>query len=67
MICSLKWKEVKRAALHEMVEYLSNNNGVLTESIYPEAIEMVRSTSCRCYYGGVEFNLCRHPSVELDI
>lgn len=24
-----------------MVEYLSNNNGVLTETIYPEAIEMV--------------------------
>lgn len=41
-LSDLKWKEVKRAALHEMVEYLSNNNGVLTESIYPEAIEMVR-------------------------
>lgn len=40
-LSDLKWKEVKRGALHEMVEYLSNNNGVLTESIYPEAIEMV--------------------------
>lgn len=40
-LSDLKWKEVKRAALHEMVEYLSNQNGVITESIYPEAINMV--------------------------
>lgn len=40
-LSDLKWKEVKRTALHEMVEYLSNQNGVLTESIYPEAINMV--------------------------
>ncbi|XP_036232938.1 uncharacterized protein wrd isoform X2 [Bactrocera oleae] len=39
-LSDLKWKEVKRAALHEMVEYLSNQNGVITESIYPEAINM---------------------------
>ncbi|XP_055387767.1 serine/threonine-protein phosphatase 2A 56 kDa regulatory subunit gamma isoform isoform X2 [Condylostylus longicornis] len=39
-LSDLKWKEVKRAALHEMVEYLSNNNGVITEQIYPEAINM---------------------------
>lgn len=41
-LSDLKWKEVKRAALHEMVEYLSNNNGVITENVYPEAIQMVR-------------------------
>ncbi|EDW13740.2 LOW QUALITY PROTEIN: uncharacterized protein Dmoj_GI23720 [Drosophila mojavensis] len=39
-LSDLKWKEVKRAALHEMVEYLSNQNGVITENIYPEAINM---------------------------
>ncbi|XP_017847370.1 serine/threonine-protein phosphatase 2A 56 kDa regulatory subunit gamma isoform isoform X1 [Drosophila busckii] len=39
-LSDLKWKEVKRAALHEMVEYLSNQNGVITEVIYPEAINM---------------------------
>ncbi|XP_070063467.1 serine/threonine-protein phosphatase 2A 56 kDa regulatory subunit gamma isoform isoform X3 [Drosophila virilis] len=39
-LSDLKWKEVKRAALHEMVEYLSNQNGVITEIIYPEAINM---------------------------
>lgn len=35
-LSDLKWKEVKRAALHEMVEYVTNNRGVLTESVYPE-------------------------------
>ncbi|XP_067641030.1 serine/threonine-protein phosphatase 2A 56 kDa regulatory subunit gamma isoform isoform X4 [Eurosta solidaginis] len=39
-LSDLKWKEVKRAALHEMVEYLSNQNGVITEAIYTEAINM---------------------------
>ncbi|TMW53109.1 hypothetical protein DOY81_001837, partial [Sarcophaga bullata] len=39
-LSDLKWKEVKRAALHEMVEYLSNQNNVITENIYPEAINM---------------------------
>nr|DBA35785.1 TPA: well-rounded [Drosophila grimshawi] len=39
-LSDLKWKEVKRAALHEMVEYLSNQNGVITEIVYPEAINM---------------------------
>lgn len=41
-LSDLKWKEVKRTALHEMVEYLSNENNVITEVIYPEAINMVR-------------------------
>ncbi|XP_019890631.1 serine/threonine-protein phosphatase 2A 56 kDa regulatory subunit gamma isoform isoform X3 [Musca domestica] len=39
-LSDLKWKEVKRTALHEMVEYLSNQNNVITEAIYPEAINM---------------------------
>lgn len=38
-LSDLKWKEVKRAALHEMVEYVTNNRGVLTEPVYPEVIE----------------------------
>ncbi|XP_070509856.1 serine/threonine-protein phosphatase 2A 56 kDa regulatory subunit epsilon isoform-like isoform X2 [Chironomus tepperi] len=36
----LKWKEVKRSALQEMVEYINNNNGVITEAVYPEMIQM---------------------------
>ncbi|XP_020817955.1 serine/threonine-protein phosphatase 2A 56 kDa regulatory subunit gamma isoform isoform X2 [Drosophila serrata] len=39
-LSDLKWKEVKRAALHEMVDFLTNQNGVITEIIYPEAISM---------------------------
>lgn len=41
-LSDLKWKEVKRNALHEMIDLLSNQSGVLTEAIYPEAINMVK-------------------------
>lgn len=41
LLSDLKWKEVKRTALHEMVEFLSKENGVITEKIYPEAVTMV--------------------------
>lgn len=37
----LKWKEVKRSALQEMVEYISTTNGIITENVYPEAVQMV--------------------------
>ncbi|XP_077530856.1 serine/threonine-protein phosphatase 2A 56 kDa regulatory subunit gamma isoform-like isoform X2 [Haemaphysalis longicornis] len=39
-LSDLKWKEVKRAALHEMVEYITSQRGVLTEPVYPEMIHM---------------------------
>ena len=42
-LSDLKWKEVKRAALHEMVEYVTNNRGVLTESVYPEVSSLYTS------------------------
>lgn len=40
-LSDLKWKEVKRAALNEMVEFVTHNRGVVTDAIYPEAIQMV--------------------------
>ena len=40
-LSDLKWKEVKRGALNEMVEYITHNRGVITEPIYPEAVHMV--------------------------
>ena len=40
-LSDLKYKEVKRAALNELVEYITHNRGVITESIYPEAVRMV--------------------------
>ncbi|XP_033227030.1 serine/threonine-protein phosphatase 2A 56 kDa regulatory subunit gamma isoform isoform X4 [Belonocnema kinseyi] len=39
-LSDLKWKEVKRGALHEMVEYVTENRNVITEAIYPEAVNM---------------------------
>lgn len=41
-LSDLKWKEVKRAALLEMVDYVTSQRGVITEAIYPEAVNMVR-------------------------
>ena len=35
-LSDLKWKEVKRAALQEMVEFVTQNRGVLTDPVYPE-------------------------------
>jgi len=39
-LSDLKWKEVKRGALDELVDYVTNNRNVITESIYPEAVHM---------------------------
>ncbi|XP_049878056.1 serine/threonine-protein phosphatase 2A 56 kDa regulatory subunit gamma isoform-like isoform X3 [Pectinophora gossypiella] len=39
-LSDLKWKEVKRAALLEMVDYVTSQRGVITEAIYPEAVNM---------------------------
>ena len=41
-LSDLKWKEIKRAALNEMIDYITSNRGVITDSIYPEAVRMVR-------------------------
>lgn len=37
----MKYKEVKRAALNELVDYITHNRGIITEPIYPEAVQMV--------------------------
>ena len=39
-LSDLKWKEVKRGALNEMVDYVSVNRQVITENIFPEAVNM---------------------------
>ncbi|XP_013389129.1 serine/threonine-protein phosphatase 2A 56 kDa regulatory subunit gamma isoform isoform X2 [Lingula anatina] len=46
-LSDLKWKEVKRAALNEMVEYVQQNRGVITDAIYPECIQMFSSNLFR--------------------
>ncbi|KAF2365003.1 Protein phosphatase 2A regulatory B subunit B56 [Trinorchestia longiramus] len=39
-LSDLKWKEVKRAALNEMVEYVTTQRSVITEPVYPEVVAM---------------------------
>lgn len=41
-LSDLKWKEIKRAALNEMIDYITSNRGVINDSIYPEAVRMVK-------------------------
>ena len=40
-LSDLKWKEIKRAALNELVDFVTHQRGVITEAIYPEAVHMV--------------------------
>lgn len=40
-LSDLRGKEIKRLSLTELVDYISNNRGVITESVYPEVIKMV--------------------------
>ena len=48
-LSDLKWKEVKRAALNEIVEYVTHNRGVIAEPIYPETARMVSTLSFLLY------------------
>ncbi|ORY74837.1 phosphatase 2A regulatory B subunit-domain-containing protein [Protomyces lactucae-debilis] len=36
----MKSKEVKREALHELLDYVANNRNVITEPLYPKVIKM---------------------------
>ncbi len=45
-LSDLKYKEIKRATLNELVEYLAQNRNVLTEPIYSEA---VHTFSCNLF------------------
>lgn len=42
-VADLKGKEVKRAALNELVECVGSTRGVLIEPVYPDIIRMVRT------------------------
>ena len=44
-LSDLKWKEIKRAALNEMVEYLLHNRGFISDAMYKAAVDMF-STNC---------------------
>ena len=40
-VADLKGKEIKRATLNELVEYITPARGPLPEPVYPEIIKMV--------------------------
>lgn len=42
-VAELKGKEIKRATLNELVDYITSGRGILTEAIYPEVVKMVSS------------------------
>lgn len=39
-LSDLKSKEIKRAALNELIDYVTNNRKVITEEMYPEVVNM---------------------------
>lgn len=39
-LSDLKWKEVKRAALNELVDYVTTQRNIIKEPIYPEVVAM---------------------------
>jgi len=39
-LSDLKWKEVKRAALNELVDYVTTQRSIIKEPIYPEVVAM---------------------------
>ena len=45
-VADLKGKEIKRATLNEIVDYITAGRGVLTEAVYPEIIRMVNIELC---------------------
>lgn len=40
-VADLKSKEIKRACLNELVDYVTATVGILTEPVYPEIVKMV--------------------------
>ncbi|XP_051920271.1 serine/threonine-protein phosphatase 2A 56 kDa regulatory subunit beta isoform isoform X1 [Hippocampus zosterae] len=47
-VADLNGKEIKRAALNELVENVATSKGVLIEPLYPEAIKMISENIFRC-------------------
>uniref|UniRef100_A0A8B9NWV6 Serine/threonine protein phosphatase 2A regulatory subunit n=1 Tax=Apteryx owenii TaxID=8824 RepID=A0A8B9NWV6_APTOW len=46
-VADLKSKEIKRATLNELVEYVSTNRGVIVESAYADIVKMISSNIFR--------------------
>nr|XP_035951635.1 serine/threonine-protein phosphatase 2A 56 kDa regulatory subunit alpha isoform-like [Halichoerus grypus] len=46
-VSDLKSKEIKRATLNELVEYVSTNRGVIVESAYSDIVKMISANIFR--------------------
>lgn len=44
-MAELRAKEIKRAALNELLDYITNFRGVITEPVYPEVVKLVWGSS----------------------
>jgi hypothetical protein len=64
-MADLKGKEIKRATLNELVDYITAGRGVLTEPVYPEVIRMVRILvqGCPLVWGAVSRT---HPKIGIS-
>ena len=56
-VADLKGKEIKRATLNEIVDYITAGRGVLTEAVYPEIIRMVNIGRPDYYYSNIIFSV----------
>ena len=65
-VADLKGKEVKRAALNELVECVGSTRGVLIEPVYPDIIRMV-STLVRMPREAATFSTLLSALVEVMV
>lgn len=43
-LSDLKGKEIKKQTLTELVDYITNNRGVITEPVYLDVVKMVKNS-----------------------
>lgn len=62
-VSDLRGKEIKRASLNELVDYITTGRGVLSEDLYPEIVHMVSFISVSVFHLS-SLSLCTHTSVH---
>ena len=63
-VADLKGKEIKRASLTELVDYITAGRGVLTEPVYPEIIRTVYKL-CSCIFFSLHILIFRRTSEKI--
>jgi hypothetical protein len=66
-LSDLKYKEVKRSALNELIDYITTNRNVLSEPVYAEATKMVwhfyENLSIFCSFHQIYSEHCRRRAI----